>query len=254
MYIIKPLPGPPWHTGLNHANSEQEFMPSDSKENFELLCKTPEYVEYFRQQGWLEPGGITYKINSQGFRCDEFDDRDCMVALGCSFTMGIGLSLHQTWPQILAKQLGLACRTLAWGGMSADTCFRFAEYWIPILKPKAVFMLAPPPNRIEVIKAVGDQLVDNYLPFSETGNKYETDSFLKHWYSQEENHRLNSKKNQLAVKQLAAELDIPCFTYQSLSFFAKSREEVGYARDRMHAGPVGQQQVAERMLDDWSKK
>lgn len=254
MITIDPLPGAPWHPGLRYANTDNQWMPSDTKENFDLLCQTPEYLEYFRQQGWLEPGAISYKINSHGFRCDEFDEQDCIVALGCSFTVGIGLPLHQTWPQIVAKKLGVACRTLAWGGLSADSCFRLLDYWLPILRPRAVFMLAPPPNRFELIKGAGEPPVDNYLPFSETGYKSEIDSFLKHWHAQEENQRLNSKKNQLAIKQLSAELETPCFTYQTFTYMAKSREELGYARDRMHAGPMGQQQLAERMLDDWSKK
>jgi len=53
---------------------------------------------------------------------------------------------------------------------------------------------------------------------------------------------------------MCAELDIPCFVYDVLDHMAKPREEVGYARDRMHAGPVGHSLLAERMLNDWSKK
>ena len=70
----------------------------------------------------------------------------------------------------------------------------------------------------------------------------------------DENSRLNYKKNKLAIKAICAELDIPCFVYDVLEHMAKSREEVGYARDRMHAGPVGHSILAERMLNDWSKK
>lgn len=246
---------PPWHPGVYHANTMSEFMPTDTKEHFARLCEVSEYYEYFKSHGWLEPGAITYNINSYGFRCEEFDDRDCMVALGCSFTIGIGLPLESTWPQIVGKKLGrLVPYTLAWGGSSADTCFRLAEYWIPKLKPKAVFMLSPPPSRFELIRATNDPPVETYLPSGESQSRTEIDNFLTHWYTMEENSRLNQKKNKLAIQAMCSELDIPCFIYNAFDYMAMSREDVGYARDRMHAGPIGHRGLAERMLSDWYKK
>ena len=245
---------PPWHPGVHDAGTTADFMPTDTKESFEKLCQVPEYLEYFRQHGWLEPGAITYKFNKYGFRSDEIDDRDCMIALGCSFTIGIGLPLESTWPQIVGSQLGLVPYTMAWGGTSADTCFRLAEYWIPQLKPKAVFMLAPPPSRFELIRASGVPPVENYLPNSESHSASEIDSFLKHWHTMDENSRLNQKKNKLAIQAMCAEFDIPFFTYDAFDHMAMSREEIGYARDRMHGGPGGHTRLAERMLNDWYKK
>jgi hypothetical protein len=245
---------PPWHPGVNSAGTESEFMPTDTKETFEKLCETAEYREYFKQHGWLEPGAITYKLNSYGFRSEEFDDRDCMIALGCSFTIGIGLPVQITWPQIVGKQLGLVPYTMAWGGSSADTCFRLAEYWIPQLRPKAVFMLTPPPSRFELIRASGQPPVENYMPQSESRSASEIDSFLKHWHTMDENSRLNQKKNKLAIRAICAEFGIPCYIYDTYEHMAWSREEIGYARDRMHAGPPGHSRLAKIMLDDFSKK
>lgn len=251
---MRQFPKAPWHPGMHSANTVSEWMPTDTKESFERLCQEPEYREYFRQQGWLEPGAITYKINSHGFRCDEFDDRDCMVALGCSFTIGIGLPVEVTWPQLVGRQLNLVPYTMAWGGASNDTCFRLAEYWIPRLKPKAVFMLSPPPSRFELIRASGQPPIETYMPQSESRSASEIDSFLKHWHTMEENSRLNQKKNKLAIQAMCAHWTIPCFIYDAFDHMAMSREEIGYARDRMHGGPGGHQRLAERMLDDWAKK
>jgi len=245
---------PPWYPGINSANTISEFMPTDTEESFNKLCQVPEYLEYFRQQGWLEPGAITYKINSHGFRSDEIDDRDCMIALGCSFTIGIGLPVESTWPQIVGKQLGLVPYTMAWGGISADTCFRLAEYWVPQLAPKAVFMLTPPPSRFELIRATGYPPIENYMPQSESRSASEIDSFLKHWHTMDENARLNQKKNKLAIRAICAELSIPFFAYNAFDHMAMSREEIGYARDRLHGGPGGHTRLAERMLNDYSKK
>lgn len=251
---MRQFENPPWHPGVSIAGTTSEFMPTDTKESFEKLCQVTEYREYFCQQGWLEPGAITYKINSYGFRSDEIDDRDCMIALGCSFTIGIGLPIDSTWPQIVGKALGLVPYTMAWGGTSADTCFRLAEYWIPHLMPKAVFMLTPPPSRFELIRAAGQPPVENYMPQSESRSASEIDSFLKHWHTMEENARLNQKKNKLAIQAMCAEVNIPFFVYDAFDHMAMSREEIGYARDRLHGGPGGHRRLAERMLDDWSKK
>ena len=73
---MRQFKNPPWHPGVHHAGTTAEFMPTDTKESFETFCQVPEYLEYFKQQGWLEPGAITYKINSHGFRCEEIDDRE----------------------------------------------------------------------------------------------------------------------------------------------------------------------------------
>ena len=70
----------------------------------------------------------------------------------------------------------------------------------------------------------------------------------------EENARLNQKKNKLAIRAMCAEHDIPFFVYDAFDHMAMSREEIGYARDRMHGGPGGHRRLAERMLNDYSKK
>lgn len=246
----------PHHYGINSANQEFDFMPTDTKENFEKLCEVEEYREYFRNFGWLEPKAITYKLNSHGFRSEEFlPDQDCIVALGCSFTVGIGLPIESVWPSLVGQALGKKVYNLAWGGNSADTCFRMAEYWIPALKPKAVFMLAPPKARFELLLDSKMQPYEIFMPSNEVSFGHDRyGEFLKHWFSNDDNVNINHKKNKLAVQALCDNLNIPCQIYNADEHMAWSREEVGYARDRMHAGPKGHKLLAERMLDDWRKK
>lgn len=256
---LKTYKNAPWHSGLSLAGQTLDFLPTDTEENFKKLCEVPEFLAYFKSNGWLEPGAITYKINSHGFRCAEFvPGEDCILALGCSFTVGIGLPIESTWPELVGKELGLRVYNLGWGGNAADTCFRLAEYWIPQLKPKAVFMLTPPPARFELIRVPGtirwDPPVEVYMPASESRSATEVDSFLKHWFTMEENARLNQTKNKLAIKHICNELNIPCQVYDAFDYMAWSREDVGYARDRMHAGPLGHKMLAERILNDWRKK
>jgi hypothetical protein len=241
----------PWHFGIHHANSTQEWLPTDTKENFDRLMQDPNHQKYFGDLGWDQPGAITYTINSDGFRCEEFVNTPCMISLGCSFTLGIGLPLDVIWPILLGKATGLKVANLAWNGNSSDTCFRLAEYWIPKLRPKLVSMLAPPDTRLEIILDANEYRlpVDVIMPEVRSALFSDSDMFLKHWHLNDENSRLNQLKNCLAVRQLCAEHNIPCVIERSQDHMTCSREEIGYARDFMHGGPIIHKRIAEKMLN-----
>ena len=241
---------PPWHPGVYSANTVSDWMPTDTKEIFDQLVQEPHHYEYFKHHGWLEPSAITYKINSNGFRCDEFDyTSSCIIALGCSYTVGIGLPLESTWPTLVGNALGIKVYNLAWGGSSADTCFRMAEYWIPKLKPTAVFMLTPPTARIELIMAPGNTPpVEVFLPMSESRHFSPSDVYLKHWFINETNAQINSKKNKLAIGELCRLNNAKFSVLDSATEMSCSRDIVGYARDYMHAGPRGHQILAEKFI------
>jgi hypothetical protein len=243
---------PPWHFGIKYAGQTLQWLPTDSEENFQKHIKNQEYRDYFESKGWLEPNAITYCINSEGFRSEEFDPQlPSMVSLGCSYTVGIGLPEHSTWPAIVSQKLKLQNYNLAWGGTSADTCFMLAEYWLPVLRPQLVVMAAPPKNRFDLILETEFLKHETYMPAHETGHT-ETSDFIKHWFIHERNANLNNSRNRLAVEGLCAKLGIPCLTYNVHDWFAKSREELEYARDRMHAGPLGHQLFAEGILNDFT--
>lgn len=248
---------PPPFSGIGVAGETLDWLPTDSKESFERLYQDPAHRAYFESLGWHLPGAITYKINSDGFRCDEFvRGEPYLVSLGCSFTNGIGLPLESIWPESVGKQLGLKVANLSWGGFSADTCYRMAEYWVPELQPKLVVMLAPPQDRMELlldepsVAHIRNIPVDVYMPGMLTGS-VGNDDFIKHWFLNEENAWINQRKNIRAVKQLCAELNIPCIVLRAMDFMAKPREEIGYARDAMHGGIEAHRRITDRILNDW---
>ena len=142
---------PTWHLGKHLANTVLEWMQPDTEQAFNKLCEDPKHKKYFADKGWDQPGAITYKFNNHGFRCDDFNDAPCLVALGCSYTLGLGLPISDIWPTLVGQELDLQVVNLAWNGYSADSCFRLAEYWLPKLNPKLVVMFAPPQARIEVL-------------------------------------------------------------------------------------------------------
>lgn len=244
---------PPWHFGVQYSNTINEWLPSDTEESYKNLIQNPDHKQYFDQQGWTTPGSITYQINSYGFRSDEFTDNDdSMIALGCSFTLGTGLPLDAIWPTLVGNALDLRVYNLAWGGNSADTCFRLAEYWIPKLNPKLVCMLTPPEARIELLlDGTSWSKSEVFLPESKSAFFSSNDIYLKHWFINDENARLNSIKNKLAIQKICEQFDIPFIVYDSINEMSKSREEVGYARDYMHAGPIGHQLLADKIIRDY---
>jgi hypothetical protein len=237
----------PPHFGKPYAGQTLHWLPTDTEENYQKHCRRPEYQAYITHKGWDQPDAITYRINSLGYRGDEFDfEKSCLVALGCSFSAGIGLPEPDVWPWRLGKALNLPVVNLSWGGYSADTCFRLAEYFLPKLNVELCVMMSPPPDRIEVL--VNQSEFEVFSPQSMSTN---TDStYLKYWMTNEKNSRLNSMKNMLALEMLCSKQEILCMTYCAFEFFAKSREEVEYARDYMHAGPLGHQLATEKILND----
>lgn len=248
---------PPDHYGTRYAGQTLYWLPTDTEENYQKHCQRPEYVEYIKHKGWDQAGAITYRINSLGYRGDEIDStQPCLVALGCSFTVGIGLPENDVWPWQVGQQLGLPVVNLSWGGYSADTCFRLAEYFLPRLNVALCVMVAPPPERIELI-ASGLMPFANFeifMPQSMSSVYNPNDVYLNHWMLNSENSRLNNIKNKLAVEMLCHKQNIPCLTYDAFEYFSKSREEVGYARDYMHAGPIGHQLLANNIVNNYEQK
>jgi hypothetical protein len=237
----------PAHYGQRFANQTLEWLPSDTEERYKENIKDPKCREYFAEQGWDQPGAITYKLNSYGYRADEFNGGPYLLALGCSNTVGTGLPDSSTWARLTATALGLKCANFGWGGYSADTCYRLAEYWIPKLTPVYVCMLTPPRYRIEL-------LLNAEFPFEVflpgTGSKWynANDRYFKHWNLNDENARINQRKNVLAVRRLCSDLNIPCTVLDSDTYMAQDREIVGYARDYSHSGPKVHNVLADKFV------
>lgn len=109
---------------------------------------------------------ITYTWNSYGFRSDEFvdDGRDCIITLGCSYTIGLGVPVQYTWPNLLRNKINpnIKIYNMSLAASSSDYIVRSLYKTIETLKPKAVFVLWPRFSSREV--AFNKTLI----PFKET--------------------------------------------------------------------------------------
>lgn len=244
----------PLHFGSKYSNQILEWMSPDSKEVFDQSMQDPVRRALLENAGWDKPGSITYKFNSHGFRCDEFDNSPCIMALGCSFTIGIGLPIEYTWPYLVGQQLNLKVVNLGWGGYSADSCFRLAEYWIPKLRPSYVVMLTPSSDRFELLLDPSTNHnsvpVEIFLPNSESSLFSMRETLLKHWFINSENGEINQRKNKLALEKLCDNYNIPCSIFDANSnTYWGSKDE--FARDFMHAGPTMHRNIAKKVVDGY---
>lgn len=137
--------------GTYPRNQELQFSPSDldSEERFKNIQGT-------RHQGhpmW-RADSFTYKYNSHGFRSREFDLDEMnpvILTLGCSHTVGVGVSQHANWPEQFGATYfsDYSVWNAGLGGASADTVARLAVNMIPIVKPSIVAVLWPSLYRFE---------------------------------------------------------------------------------------------------------
>jgi hypothetical protein len=99
---------------------------------------------------------VEYKINSDGFRTEHFEDstdKDIILATGCSFTFGLGLPEKYTWPKLLEAELNkdadlFKLYNLGFPGhgyfIIIKNIFSFIKKYG---KPKAIFIVFPNINR-----------------------------------------------------------------------------------------------------------
>jgi hypothetical protein len=227
---------PKFHPVYADRNTTLEWWGSDNKNRFNENLKTKK--SDLEKNGWLEKE-ITYSINSEGFRCPQFDNNDCVMFLGKSVSIGIGLEYERIYPTLVSKVLGLRCANLSIAGTSNDTSFRMALHWIGKLKPKILVFDSEAKDRVELLSM---DSVMNFVP-----SLPDTHPFYLTHLSAEENSVLNYKKNLLAIIKLCdinQTKFVEVSTYKTNLSSNRSTYELKkpdpasnqYARDLIHPG------------------
>ena len=240
----------PKATTLNSAYFHQvgqqlDWLDTDSAAAYRLHMSQPKKRDALDRLKWNKHN-ITYKINQHGFRSPEFKkDEPNILFLGCSFTVGIGLDLTNTFSHIVSQTLGLQNYNLGRGGGSSKTCFRLGEYWIPKLKPKIVVLLSPPESRTEII------LHETPCHVNEHFKKDQPDlySYYKTWIAGKENGRLEYVAVQAALEKIsndAGALFVGLDSLRDVKIIDKSYLDL--ARDLQHPGRIAQRRTAEHIL------
>ena len=231
----------PGHFNQEVAGTTQLWSGTDSEKRFQENLADPYFNIQLKQLGWIDPGAITYRYNSEGFRCKEFDSRPAGIALGCSHTQGVGVDEDSTWPVQLSQLMGEEIWNLGIQGAALDTCFRILEYWIQQLNVKFVVCFVPGLGRYEVFR----QGWVNVLPRKKDCPEWLT-AYQKNWVMFEENSNLNQRKNLLAMQQICDQYNVP-FYYDTNESSPGSDHKHG--RDLLHYGRQGHKKLAEKMHD-----
>jgi hypothetical protein len=216
-----------------------EWTGSDSKINFDLNIKDATKSNIIYNMGFDKPGCITYTYNSRGFRDREFDNEPSGIALGCSFTKGVGIPAENTWPAQLSNLLKTNIWNLGVGGGSLDTAYNILEHYLDELNVQFVVLGVPPMDRFEFF--CGEEpirIMGNHTTFQPL-----YDSFIKEWFATEKNSLINQRKNVLAMQQLCNQRRIPFYHLYIMSNFTFDRA----ARDCTHAGVDSNLEFAVKM-------
>jgi hypothetical protein len=221
------------------AGQTLDWLPNDTKQLYEIHTRKTSNSHTINKLNRLgfNSQNVKYKFNNFGFRCNEFLEKDNIVFLGCSLTLGIGINLEDTFSQILSSSLSLNNCNLALAGGSNDALFRIAYHWLPQLKPKVVVCYAPIKARSEITI---DGRHESLLP-ALSNSKWYLD-YLK----EEKNYIFNYHKNRLAIENLCKQINT------KLLFLHIEDWEFDYtkdlARDLLHPGVKSHRLIATEML------
>lgn len=132
----------------DYVGKSQQFIPGETKEEFEWRKKDPKQLEQLKKHGWLDQE-VWYHLDKNGFRTDntvkdynDYKGGKNVIWTGCSNSFGIGVNVEQTYSYMLHKRLHSDSNyvNLSVSGKGIETFYRFLMYWIPILRPTHVYM------------------------------------------------------------------------------------------------------------------
>lgn len=156
-------------------------------------------------------GDWVYSFNSLGFRGPEFDPAaDIRIfTVGCSYTLGVGVSFVQSWPAIIARKLrnvipnkSVSVVNFSIGAASNDYIARMALSQCARVKPDIMLIQFTHTMREEYIDE--RNVSEHFGPWS--GSEH-SDAFL--FYYSEELGLVDSIKNMLLVDYYCRLHEIP---------------------------------------------
>jgi hypothetical protein len=186
---------------------------------------------------------IKYKINSNGYRCKEFNEIDWknfVLFLGCSNTFGQGIPVDFLASSLLEKKLNIDCVNLGVPGGSnmlmSDIALHLVERGIC---PKLVVVGWTTHNRIYDV--VNSQ-IENLGIWSTSWYSFKSNTskdFYKQWVANDERTMYQSKLARRQIKHYFKDVKILEYTYRNdiannMNCFYINNDKNSRARDGYH--------------------
>ena len=240
------------------STSESAWVATDTFENYAQRKGHPVY----------SATDITYNFNSLGYRCCEFGKPPGLklLAIGCSYVMGVGLPRQRLFHEVFAKKLSTAVGAeivvwnLALPGAPNDYMSRMLHLAVPLLNPDFVFVNFTHAERREYFSKEGRWMpyVPGYEPYDRDARdvKYHLQSL-----SSQPDDDLNLFRNYRSIETLlhdrlwlfstissggsyAGQLD-RIASHIDFNRYAGALSDHDLARDWCHPGPLSHAVLAE---------
>jgi hypothetical protein len=186
------------------------------------------------------PTNIVYKFNSVGYRDIEQYSGTEILAVGDSFTLGLGVNYEDTWPAQLSKMLNYPVLNFSLNGASNDWIARRAVELLEFFNPKALIVHYTFSHRRE-------------RPFPNWHDDERTE--CEPLYTDEEN-LINWKKNFKTIENLSVPVIhsfIPNWHSQpvecNLPNATQPINQIDHARDGFHYGTQTHSMLAKQITN-----
>lgn len=238
-----------WHDQKEFAGKTLQWYGSDTEQTWVDNMSSSKSRRQLQRQGFDKMPMFEYVFNSEGFREREFDDAPCVMALGCSHVMGVGIPEKYRWTNLLTQQLDLRVLNLGVGGASVDTCFRLLSHWIQRLQVRLVIISLPSDARFEIASA--NKYPMNVGPWVHHHPNTVDDHKKAYDFRMQSDHlaAVERIKTCLACEQICSTAGVPLVTVEATSWAVAP----GDARDLMHPGIKTHSRTA-ALLHDFSMK
>jgi hypothetical protein len=194
---------------------------------------------------------VNYTLNTQGFRCPEFDSIDwanSIVCFGCSMTFGMGVDDSDTWVSQLGRELN--CNTVNLGWPGASPSFMWAnsiELARAGIQPRAVVYYWPEPSRVS--EFIRSQQVYNWGIWDEQKQTRPWEGSLGKCWVEKDYHARTMARYQIAsIKWSCPTVHLTWAfdgQFEGLAEHLHILED--RARDLGHPGPYSQGQFARQV-------
>lgn len=215
-----------------------------------------------------------YKINHLGFRNTEIPKETDIAVFGCSFTFGLGLPIDMLWHTLLANRLNSKVANYGIPGASAKTIADIALIISRHTKINKAIFLLPTYSRMQIAKSSPYDDEVNYLSIipnhkSELSRIYEIEAELLTKATPDEEMFKVLRDSVYLVDYVFKQRNIKTYfsswdpeTYEFLTLMnlegvllpdwtskGMKQATTDLARDKMHPGPIHQQQFVDKIID-----